>query len=215
MTEPSRSSSVPPPPPSNNGPFIGIAVVLALVLGALVVVRFRGGDDASTSTPVASAPTAKPSQAKPVLTDSIPPPPPEEEKKDDQPDGGAPKKGPAGAAGGGCGSNCSGTPSSGTRGDIGARGSTARGCYERALRSNSMLQGKITVSLTVDTNGTICGAGIASDSVGDPAVSSCILSAYRGQRVAPPTGGCANVTQTFNFQPKNKLSFPPRKERPQ
>ncbi len=196
------------PGTGGSGPFVGIAVVFALILGGLVAWKFKGSDvpapDTTSTTPSAAVAT---NQAKPVLTDSIPPPPPPEDPKDKAGEtaGASGKKvAPSGTAPGACGGTCAGTPSGSTRGDISARSAAARGCYERALRTNASLQGKMTVNVRVDPNGLICSASISGDTVNSGDVSSCVLGAYRGQKVAPPTGGCADVIQTFNFQPKNK-----------
>ena len=43
----------------------------------------------------------------------------------------------------------------------------ARGCYQRALRTGGA-EGRITVSVSVGADGSLCGARIASDSVGNP-----------------------------------------------
>jgi|GEM_PF-419708 len=209
-------SDVPPsekiPGSSSNGPFGVIAVLLALALGGMLFWKFKGAEP-EESKPTTTAVSAKPtSAARPALTDSIPPPP-DEDKTEDKPDAGASTK-KVGTGGGPCGGSCTGTPSSGTSGDLKGRRAVAQGCYERALRTNSTIQGKVTVNVRVDPSGTICSASASGDTLGAPDVTGCILSAFRGQKVAPPTGGCADTTLTFNFQSKNKLSsrhdrFPP------
>ena len=191
------------PGQGGNGPFIVIAVLLALVLGGLVLFKMRATDGPK---PVASAVVEPPKPvAKPALTDSIPPPP--EEIPEETPDAG-PKK-VTGTTGGGntaCGGTCTGTPTSGTSGDLRGRSGVARGCYERALRTNSSIQGSITVSVRVDPSGNVCSASAAKDTLHAPDVTACILGSFRGQRVAAPTGGCADTSLTLNFEPKNKLS---------
>jgi hypothetical protein len=189
---------------SGSGQYIALAVVLILVMGGLVYWKTRS-NEASSAPPVPSAPA--PTASAPVRAPMIdaPPPPPEE-------DAGAPApsstvaKGVKGAGGGfGCSaSSCSGTPAGGMRGELAARAGNARGCYERALRVNPNLQGKLTVSLRVDPNGVICQANIGNDSVGSGEVSSCVLSMFRGQKVSAPSGGCVDVAVPLNFQPKNK-----------
>jgi hypothetical protein len=195
------------PGTGGSGPFVGIAVVFALVLGGLVAWKLKGSDtpapDPTSTTPTSSVAA----QAKPQLTDSIPPPPPPDDPKDKAGEtggGGNKKAASTGGSNGACGGTCTGTPSGATRSDISARSAAARGCYERALRTNQSLQGKMTVNVRVDPAGQVCSASISGDTVNSGDVSSCVLGAYRGQKVAAPTGGCADMTQTFNFQPKNK-----------
>lgn len=192
-------------PENNNGPLIAIAAILGVVLVGLLVVKFKGSGD--EVTPAATTELPKPSAApKPVLTDSVPPPP-EEDPAEETPDAGPTKK--VAAGGGPCSGTCTGTPSSATSGDLRGLSGVARGCYERALRNNSMLQGKMTIAVRVDPSGRICSASISGDSLGAPDVSACVLAAFRGKRVAPPTGGCADSTMTLNFQAKNQLSYLP------
>lgn len=200
-------SDIPPseqgkiPGTNNNGPFVIIALVLGVVLVGLLVVKFKGsGEETKTVASAEPKPTAAP---KPVLTDSVPPPP-DEEPTEDKPDAGASKK--VGSGGGPCSGVCSGTPSSATSGDLRGLSGVAHGCYERALRTNSMLQGKMTVAVRVDPSGNVCSANVSGDTLGAPDVTACVLSAFRGKRVAAPTGGCADSTMTLNFQAKNKLS---------
>ncbi len=194
------------PGQGGNGPFVVVAVLLALVLGGLVFFKMRAAPEGTK--PVASVtPEPVKTVAKPALTDSIPPPPDEEKPAEETPDAGTKK--PATTTGGGngaCGGTCTGTPTSGTSADLRGRSAVARGCYERALRTNSSLQGKITVSVRVDPNGNVCSASAGSDSLHAPDVTACILSSFRGQHVAAPTGGCADSSLTLNFEPKNKLS---------
>lgn len=195
------------PGTGGSGPFVGIAVVFALLLGGLVAWKLKGSDTpAPDTTAVTPTTSVAGTQAKPVLTDSIPPPPPVDDPKDKAGEtaGSSGKKPASGTATGACGGTCTGTPSGATRSDISARSSAARGCYERALRTNQGLQGKMTVNVRVDPSGQVCSASISGDTVNSGDVSSCVLGAYRGQKVAAPTGGCADMTQTFNFQPKNK-----------
>jgi len=192
-------------PGNNNGPFVAIAAILGVVLVGLLVVKFKGSGEETRTTATVEPP--KPTAApKPVLTDSVPPPP-EEEPAEEQPDAGAPKKA-VGRGGGPCSGPCAGSLASATSSDLRGLSGVARGCYERALRNNQMLQGKMVVSVRVDPSGNVCSASISGDTLGAPDVSACVLSAFRGKRVAPPTGGCADSTMTLNFQAKDKLSCP-------
>lgn len=189
-------------PGNNNSPLVVIALLLGVVLVGLLVVKFGGSKEEPKT--VATAEPPKPTAApKPVLTDSVPPPP-EEDPVEEKPDAGAKKA--VGGGSGPCAGTCSGSLSSATSGDLRGLSGVARGCYERALRTNATLQGKMTVSVRVDPSGSVCSAGLSGDTLGAPDVSACVLSAFRGKRVAPPTGGCADSTMTLNFQSKDKLS---------
>lgn len=200
MTPP---SSLPPskvPGSGNNTPLIAVALLLLLAMGGLVFWKLRSSDTPSAPTVASAAPA--PTQTRPVNMDA-PPPPPDDEKPEPSASTAKPKA-PTGPGGGGCGSGCSGTPGAGMSGQISAMGGAARGCYERALRNNAQLQGRISVALTIDSSGTICGASVANDTMGDGSVAQCVLSMFRGKKVAAPSGGCVQASVPLNFQPKTK-----------
>ncbi len=199
MTPP---SSLPPsqvPGSGNNTPLIAAAVLLLLAMGGLVFWKLRGGEPPPPPTVASAAP---PAETRPTHMDA-PPPPPDDEKPEPSASTSKPKA-PAGPGGGGCGSTCSGAAAPAMRGQISSMGGAARGCYERALRNNAQLQGRISVALTIDSSGTICGASVASDTMGDGSVAQCVLSMFRGKKVAAPTGGCVQASVPLNFQPKTK-----------
>jgi hypothetical protein len=81
------------------------------------------------------------------------------------------------------------------------RGASAKGCYNKALLSNSTLQGKLTVAVRVSPSGAACSASVAADSLGDAAVSSCILQKFRSGSYPKPKGGCVDVQVPLNFVP--------------
>jgi hypothetical protein len=105
-------------------------------------------------------------------------------------------KGPVGCSGG-----CTGSADAGLRDALRLRGASAKGCYNKALLSNATLQGKLTVAVRVSPSGTACSASVASDSLGDAAVSSCILQKFRSGAYPKPKGGCVDVQVPLNFVP--------------
>jgi hypothetical protein len=201
---PPASTPTPPTGGSGNGPLIGVAVALVAVMGGLLWYKSQSAEAPQPAATV-SAPTQSARPPRPMLMDAPPPPPTTDDSAAPPPDdAGAAKPKTPGASGGGCSGSCNGNASGGTTGDIQGRAGAARGCYERALRQNSTLQGRMQVSLRVDPSGTICSASIAGDTVGSPDVSSCVLGMFRGQHVSPPTGGCVDLNVPLSFQPKNK-----------
>ena len=66
-----------------------------------------------------------------------------------------------------------------------------------------MLQGKIVVSIRVGPSGQVCSANIASNSVGDPGVASCVLGMFRSGTFPAPEGGCVDAQVPMNFIPKS------------
>lgn len=73
-------------------------------------------------------------------------------------------------------------------------------CYQRALKRNPNLSGKIVVRLSINTMGAVTKVAIDSDSIGDPQVTSCIQSYASRWRFPPPEGGTAEVAVPFVFQ---------------
>ena len=77
-----------------------------------------------------------------------------------------------------------------------------RQCYERALKQNNMLQGRVTVTVSIGGNGRVESAN-ASGNLGS-AVNSCVSAAARTWQLVAPTGGtCATARVPFNMTPTN------------
>jgi hypothetical protein len=190
-------ASTTPPPPKSHGPgaFIGAVIVMLLAMGGLLYWKF-GGKAEAPPAPVAVASTT----AAPVFEEPPPPPPPPE------PDAGtavapvAKKRVSSGPSP--CSGTCKGTAPGALQGALGAAAGGARGCYERALRQNAMLQGKLVVAVKVGPSGAPCGASIASDTLGDPSISACVLQKFRSRTFPAPVGGCVDVQVPISFKPK-------------
>lgn len=171
-----------------------------LVAGGAVYFRLQkgGGEEVVEEkvTRVEKAPSPVP-----TLDEAPPPPPSEDELKEKEP---APSDAPAGPAkgSGGCSGECKGQLTPALQSGLRARGGQARGCYDRALRNNSMLEGKLTVQVRIGPMGTACDARITADSLGDPAVSSCVTQIFKSAKFPAPTGGCVDTAVPLNFVAK-------------
>lgn len=192
---PPSPSQIPGHSRSNGGV---LAVVALLLVGAIGGVVYKVTQH--TEVPVAAPPkpsaTATATQA--ALIDPPPPPPPVEE------DAGS-DAGPRVATGGGgspCSGGCSGSATGALQSAVGSRTGAARGCYERALRQSSTLEGRLVARVRVDQGGNVCAASIGDDSLHSGEVSSCVLNLFRGQKFPPPSGGCVDINVPFNFHPK-------------
>ncbi|MBK8480848.1 MAG: AgmX/PglI C-terminal domain-containing protein [Proteobacteria bacterium] len=76
-----------------------------------------------------------------------------------------------------------------------------KGCYQRALKRNPRLTGKIGIRLTISATGSVAGVEIETDTLGDSQVTSCIEGFARRWRFPPPDGGgTAEVAVPFVFQ---------------
>jgi hypothetical protein len=188
-------TSLPPTPPKQGGgAFIGAVILMLLAMGGLLYWKF-GGKEAPPPPPSA----INTASAAPHFDDAPPPPPPAEPdagKKD------APKKRAiVSSGGGGCGV-CSGDVSPQLKSSLSGAAGSVRGCYERALRQNQMLQGKLVVSVKIGSHGQPCSASLASDTLGDGSVASCVLQKFRSGTFPAPIGGCVDVKVPISFMPK-------------
>jgi TonB family protein len=75
-------------------------------------------------------------------------------------------------------------------------------CYERKLRENPNLRGKIVVQIIVAPDGSVSDASVVSSTIGDPDVEQCILSRVRQWKDFEPINpneGTVTFKQTYTF----------------
>ncbi|MEZ4406078.1 MAG: AgmX/PglI C-terminal domain-containing protein [Polyangiales bacterium] len=75
-----------------------------------------------------------------------------------------------------------------------------RSCYERALRNNPTLSGRVEVRFTIGTSGRITSASSSGMSEA-PEVGSCVVSRIRGLVFPAPEGGSVDFSFPFTFNP--------------
>ena len=73
-------------------------------------------------------------------------------------------------------------------------------CYERALKRNPNLSGKVVIHWTITQAGTVSGVDVEQDTLGDAEVASCIKSLVARWRFPAPSGGSVEVSFPFVFQ---------------
>ncbi|MBN1918808.1 MAG: AgmX/PglI C-terminal domain-containing protein [Verrucomicrobia bacterium] len=175
---------------------------MLLLIGGMLVFKFSQREAPAAPVPVSSSSSTASVPASPPPP---PPPPPPPSALDASADAAAvPAKTPqAKRAVGGCAGECDGRETAPLTSALRAKAGQARGCYERALRQNSMLEGKVNVQVRVGSEGQVCSASVTSDSVRDPAVTSCILQLFRSGRFPPPSHGCLDVNVPMSFVPKS------------
>ncbi len=77
-------------------------------------------------------------------------------------------------------------------------------CYERELRNNPTLAGRVLVRFTIQPTGTVSGASAVENTTGSPAVASCVVSTISRFRFNPgPEGGSVTYSYPFVFAPQN------------
>jgi hypothetical protein len=101
-----------------------------------------------------------------------------------------------------CSAKCSGTGNSALNTAISGRAGAARPCYERALRVNSALQGKLMITVRIDPQGNVCSASVSQDAIHSPEVSNCVMGMFRSAKFPPPSGGCIDAQVPLSFVPR-------------
>lgn len=77
-------------------------------------------------------------------------------------------------------------------------------CYERELRRNPSLAGKVTVEFTIQPRGNVTDAKVAANTTGDDSVAQCVMETVQRFRFNPgPEGGSVSYSYPFVFAPQN------------
>ncbi|MGM0574377.1 MAG: AgmX/PglI C-terminal domain-containing protein [Myxococcota bacterium] len=76
-----------------------------------------------------------------------------------------------------------------------------RFCYERELQLEEDLAGRVVVRFTIDTDGSVKSAGIASSTLKSDNVHKCLIRNVKRIRFAKPEGGVCVVRWPFEFKP--------------
>ena len=79
-----------------------------------------------------------------------------------------------------------------------------KACYERRLRLNSTLEGKVTVEFTIEQAGTISKTNVSENTSNDAELASCVVNQLKGFRFTPgPEGGSVTFSFPFVFSRQN------------
>jgi TonB family protein len=73
-----------------------------------------------------------------------------------------------------------------------------RSCYQAALEHTPDARGRLSVSFTIDAQGSVTDASIVDDTVGDASMRACILTAIQSWRFPEARDG-ASITITYPF----------------
>lgn len=80
------------------------------------------------------------------------------------------------------------------------RMSAIRVCYERSLKVNPDVQGKVTIRFTIGRAGTITDIQVTENTTGDPSIGTCIAQKVRTWRFSPPDEGEVTFSYPFLLQ---------------
>src|SRR3954465_8254366 len=84
--------------------------------------------------------------------------------------------------------------------EVRSRLGAIKACYERALKRNPTLSGKVVIHWTITAAGTVSGIDVENDTMGDNEVASCIKGLVARWRFPAPAGGSVEVSFPFVFQ---------------
>lgn len=192
------SPSLPPKQEPRGRSFVVVALVAVALGGAFLVWK---SSTSSVVERVESSPVATATPAQQAV--EAPPPPPEEappvpepiEVKPEPAKPGAPRRDTS------CEDPCTGNETPELLSALRGKAGQARGCYERALSHNSSLSGSVVVNVRVSPTGTACSVSAGKDTLGDAAVSNCVLQRFKSGKFPKPKGGCVDVALPINFVP--------------
>lgn len=84
--------------------------------------------------------------------------------------------------------------------EIRARRKAIAACYERALKQQPTLSGKLVIRFSIAAAGTVAGVDIDDDTLGAPEVGACIRGMVLHWRFAPPAEAPVEISFPFVFQ---------------
>ena len=84
--------------------------------------------------------------------------------------------------------------------EVKSRLGALRACYERSLKRNPSLTGKLLLHLTITPAGTVSSVDLTSDSLDDSELATCVRSSALRWRFPAPDGGSLEASFPFVFQ---------------
>jgi hypothetical protein len=112
-----------------------------------------------------------------------------------------------------CSHECTGAGSPDLVPAIRERASEARLCYDRALRENPRLAGKVQLRIRIAPAGAVCGVKIEKDTLGSPWMARCLEELFKIPFRAAPADGCVETVVPLAFESREAADggAPPRK----
>ncbi len=81
--------------------------------------------------------------------------------------------------------------------------SEVKACYERRLKVNSFLEGKLDLNIDVASTGKVTAISVNKDTVRDQQMLACVKRTIRRWQFPKPNGGRVIIGKTFNFKKKS------------
>ncbi len=77
-----------------------------------------------------------------------------------------------------------------------------KNCYERALRRDPSLRGRVMLKLVIGTNGKVSKAKVQNESLDDRAMNDCMEIHARTMVFPEPVGGAVHTNVPYSFSPQ-------------
>jgi hypothetical protein len=81
--------------------------------------------------------------------------------------------------------------------------SSLRKCYERALKTDPAMQGKVVLTIRIGSGGKASLVKARSQQIANTTALGCMERSAKGWNYPAPTGGTVLVNKTFGFTPQN------------
>lgn len=76
-----------------------------------------------------------------------------------------------------------------------------KSCYERELKANPTLGGKVVIQFTIQESGRVADVKVTADTTGEPNVARCMVTQISHFKFPPPEGGTVTASYPFVLQP--------------
>ena len=77
--------------------------------------------------------------------------------------------------------------------------SAIKACYERELKSDPDVAGKVVIQFTIEESGRVSGAKVLNDSTGEPRIGQCVANVISRFKFPQPVGGSVTASYPFVF----------------
>ncbi len=94
---------------------------------------------------------------------------------------------------------CTGSVSLRLEHELTTRIADSHRCYDRELARRPGLHGHLLLQIRVAEDGSVCGARVLRDDLGDDEVAQCVLAEVGGAPLRGAVGGCVSVNAPISF----------------
>lgn len=77
-----------------------------------------------------------------------------------------------------------------------------RKCYERVLKANPGIEGKVTLEVKIRGDGTVASASARGTSLNNSAINDCMERQAMSMKFPAPKGGAVRVANPYTFRPE-------------